>query len=369
MVSNDPLNNKRILITGACGTVGSELFRILLTGGQHHPLEVIGIDNSESSLFFMDQIYLKDKRSRFVLADTRDMEKVKRVMEGIDVVFHAAALKHVVLCERSPFEAVQTNIHGVRNIIQAAWENHVEKVIFTSSDKAVNPTNVMGTSKLMGERLITAANSNNYKSQTVFASTRFGNVLGSSGSVIPIFQKQIEKGGPVTLTDAGMTRFIMNIEQAARLVIDSAAIAKGGEVFITKMPVARIKDLAHVMIEELAPVYGRSPDDIDIIEIGVKPGEKLYEELMSHEETRRAVELENYFCVLPAFRGLYRDISYDYPNMVSKTVEDPYTSAEEPALSIDALREFLISNHLLDPANVEKDHPDRRYWPGDRKEN
>jgi FlaA1/EpsC-like NDP-sugar epimerase len=366
---NDPLENKRVLITGACGTVGSELFRILLNDGQYNPSEVIGIDNSESALFFMDQLYLNDQRARFVLADVRDIEKIKRIMNSIDIVFHAAALKHVVMCERSPFEAVQTNIHGVQNIIKASIENHVSKVIFTSSDKAVNPTNVMGTSKLMGERLITAANSNNFSNNTIFASTRFGNVLGSSGSVIPIFQKQIEKGGPVTLTDAGMTRFIMNIEAAARLVIDSAAIARGGEVFVTKMPVVRISDLAKVMIEELAPIYGRKPQDIKIIEIGVKPGEKIYEELMSLEETRRAVELDHYFSVLPAFRGLYQDIGYDYLNLLSDQVNDPYVSAHETPLDQGELKEFLLNSRLLDPNNVAKNHPDQRYWPGDRKGN
>lgn len=364
---SDPLDNKRILITGACGTVGSELFRILLTDGQYNPAEVIGIDNSESNLFFMDQTYLNDSRSRFVLADVRDIEKMKRVMDGIDIVFHAAALKHVVLCERSPFESVQTNIHGVQNIIKAAIANDVSKVIFTSSDKAVNPTNVMGTSKLMGERLITAANSNNFAKNSIFASTRFGNVLGSSGSVIPIFQKQIEKGGPVTLTDVGMTRFVMNIEAAARLVIDSAAIARGGEVFITKMPVIRISDLAEVMIQELAPFYGHEPDQIRITEIGVKPGEKLYEELMSMEETRRAVELDQYFSVLPAFRGLYQDITYDYKNLISEDVNDPYVSEQEAPLDKEQLKEFLLSNRLIDPNNVAKNHPDERYWPGDRK--
>lgn len=364
----DHIENKRILITGACGTVGAELFRILLTKGKYNPLEVIGIDNSESQLFFMDQIYLNDPRSRFVLADVRDNEKIRRVMEGIDIVFHAAALKHVVLCERSPFESVQTNIHGVQNIIESAMANHVSTVIFTSSDKAVNPTNVMGTSKLMGERLITAANSNNFSRSTIFASTRFGNVLGSSGSVIPIFQKQIEKGGPVTLTHADMTRFVMNIEAAAQLVIDSAAIARGGEVFITKMPVVRIKDLAEVMIEELAPVYNHNPRDIEVTQIGIKPGEKLYEELMSREETRRAVELADYFSVLPAFRGLYQDISYDYAQMVSDTVTNPYASSYEAPLEKEALKTFLKVNHLLDPGNVAQNHPDQRYWPGDRKE-
>jgi FlaA1/EpsC-like NDP-sugar epimerase len=360
------MTGKRILVTGACGTVGSALMDVLLKDSRYQPAEVIGMDNAESPLFFMDQAYLADSRARFVLADVRDMDKVRRVMEGIDVVFHAAALKHVVLCERSPFEAVQTNIHGVQNIVKAAVENHVARVIFTSSDKAVNPTNVMGTSKLMGERLITAANSNNFGEKTILASTRFGNVLGSSGSVIPIFQKQIEKGGPVTLTDAAMTRFVMNIETAVRLVIDSALIARGGEVFITKMPVVRIRDLARVMIHTLAPVYGYKPEDIEVVQIGVKPGEKLYEELMSLEETRRAVELRSYFCVLPAFRGLYRDITYDYPDMVSKIIDDPYVSTEEKALDPDALKDLLKSNGLLDPGRIMKNHPDQRYWPGDK---
>ncbi len=368
MTLNHYLKGKRILVTGACGTVGSELFRILCQTPEYEPKEIVGVDNNESSLFFMDQKYLNDDRTRFYLADIRDSTKISRIMKGIDIVFHAAALKHVVLCERSPFEAVQTNIHGVQNVIMAAIENHVEKVIFTSSDKAVNPTNVMGTSKLMGERLITAANSNNFANNTIFASTRFGNVLGSSGSVIPIFQKQIEKGGPVTLTDSNMTRFIMSIEEAARLVIDSASVAKGGEVFVTKMPVVKISDLAEVMINELAAEYGYKPDQIEITEIGVKPGEKLYEELMSHEETRRAVELDQYFTVLPAFRGLYKDISYEYKNIVSTNVTDPYISADEPPLSLDSLRHFLLSNRLLDLSRYGENHPDERYWPGDKKE-
>jgi FlaA1/EpsC-like NDP-sugar epimerase len=166
-----------------------------------------------------------------------------------------------------------------------------------------------------------------------------------------------------------MTRFIMNIEAAARLVIDSAAIARGGEVFVTKMPVVRISDLAKVMIEELAPIYGRKPQDIKIIEIGVKPGEKIYEELMSLEETRRAVELDHYFSVLPAFRGLYQDIGYDYLNLLSDQVNDPYVSAHETPLDQGELKEFLLNSRLLDPNNVAKNHPDQRYWPGDRKGN
>lgn len=363
----DYFKDKRILITGACGTVGSELFRLLFQDGAFQPAEVVGIDNNESSLFFLEQQYLEESRARFVIADVRDREKIRQVVKDIDIVFHTAALKHVVLCERSPFEAVQTNIHGVQNIIQAASENKVARVVFTSSDKAVNPTNVMGTSKLMGERLMTAANSKSSRSGTIFASVRFGNVLGSSGSVIPIFRKQIEKGGPVTLTDRDMTRFVMNIEQAARLVIDSAAIARGGEVFITKMPVVRIQDLATVMIEELAPEFGYDPDAIAVEQIGIKPGEKLYEELMSSEETRRAIEMDRFFAVLPAFRGLYREIDYDYPGLVSSEVDRPYISSEESHMSDEALRQFLRSSQLLQIKETHNGHPDRRYWPGDKK--
>jgi FlaA1/EpsC-like NDP-sugar epimerase len=366
MKNNSFLKGKRILVTGACGTVGSELVRQLLADNWDSK-EVIALDNNESELFFLEQRFLHDRRGTFYLADVRDRDKLVRKMKGIDVVFHAAAFKHVILCERSPYEAVQTNIMGVQNITYAATECGVEKVIFTSSDKAVNPTSVMGTSKLMGERLITAASSNLHVSEgPVFASTRFGNVLGSRGSVIPIFHAQIQKGGPVTLTHPDMTRFIMSIEEAVRLVIDSAALVRGGEVFITKMPVIRIKDLAEVMIEELAPQHGHDPKKIQIETIGIKPGEKMYEELMSSEETRRSMELARYFAVIPAFRGMYREIIYDYPDVVSETVSNPYNSADESCLTKDELREFLLRNSLLETRSIP--HPDQRYFPGEREE-
>ena len=351
---------KRVLVTGACGTVGSELTRQLLEN--YNALEVVGIDNNESELFFLEQKFSSYANNRFAVADIRDRDKITRMMHGIDIVFHTAALKHVVLCERSPFEAIQTNIIGVKNIINAAIACDVERVIFTSSDKAVNPTNVMGTSKLMGERIFTAANSNLRDSKTIFASTRFGNVLGSRGSVIPIFKEQIQKGGPITLTDPEMTRFIMSIREAVQLVINSAEIAHGGCVFITKMPVIRIKDLAEVMIEELAPVYGFSANDIKIKVIGTKPGEKMYEELMSQEETRRALELPKYFVVKPAFESLYRKIEYKYDDIISEEVTNPYHSSNEPKLSKSELKDFLISNRLLDEG-MDTKHPAERYWP------
>lgn len=362
---NSYFSGKSILVTGSCGTVGSELVRQLLTEADYAPSDVIGIDNNESALFFQDQLYLDDERARFFVGDIRDPHVLAQKMSGVDVVFHCAALKHVILCERSPEQAVQTNIVGVQNVITAAQQNGVEKVIFTSSDKAVNPTNVMGTTKLMGERLMTAANSNKRARGPMFASTRFGNVLGSNGSVIPIFHNQIAQGGPVTLTDKEMTRFVMSIEESVRLVIDSAIHAKGGEVFITKMPVVRIEDLANAMIMELAPLYGHAPDKIKLSEIGTKPGEKLYEELMSPEETRRAVELERYFSVLPAFRGIYHEIDYDYSDVTNETVTNPYVSAEEQPLSVEETRTLLKEYGLL---QTPEEETSSRYWPGDKEE-
>lgn len=342
------IQNKNILVTGACGTVGAELVKSLLSNDKYKPNSVVGIDNNESNLFFLDQLYLDDSRANFHLADIRDRDVLTRLMQDIDIVFHAAALKHVILCEGSPYEAVQTNIMGCQNIIDAAKSNNISKVIFTSSDKAVNPTNVMGTSKLMGERLMTAANGGSRKSKTVFASTRFGNVLGSNGSVIPIFKNQIKKGGPITLTDTEMTRFIMTVEESVRLVIDSADQAQGGEVFITKMPVLRIADLAKAMIEILSESYGYKTNDISINIIGSKPGEKLYEELMSDEETRRAVELDQYFSVLPAFRGLHSNVDYKYNNIINDIVDDPYVSSEAKLMTKDEIKMFLVDNNLLD---------------------
>lgn len=363
------LQDARVLVTGCCGTVGSELVRQLLLEDEFSPREVRGIDNRETELFFEDQRYLRDPRANFMLTDLRDPHAVVSAMDGCDVVFHTAALKHVVLCERSPFEAVQTNILGLQNVLLAARRVRPRVVLFTSSDKAVNPTNVMGTSKLMGERLMTAASGSMAGAGTVFASTRFGNVLGSSGSVIPIFRRQIAAGGPVTVTDSGMTRFVMSIADSVRMVLDSSALARGGEVFITKMPVVAIPDLAQVMIDELAAGFGHESERIGIETIGTKPGEKLYEELLSDEETRRSLELDRYFVVLPAFRGLQSDIDYTYPSLVSQTVEEAYTSAVQPPMSRGEIAEMLRRGGLLE----ERDSPipevtvAKRYWPGDKE--
>ena len=345
MSTTNPWVGKRVLITGVCGTVGRELLRQVIAKG---PRQVVGLDNNESELFFLGEEYRPHPEVQLYLGDTRDRDRLIQAMAGMEIVLHSAALKHVILCEQSPRDAVQTNILGVQNVIDAALAQNVERVLFTSSDKAVNPTNVMGTSKLMGERLMTAANAHRQGDGPIFASTRFGNVLGSRGSVIPLFRRQIAAGGPLTLTDPAMTRFIMTLEAAVHLVMESTFMAQGGEVFVTKMPVARIADLADVMIEELAPRHGYRPEQIEVRVVGSKAGEKLYEELMNDEETRRTVELPDYFVVLPAFKSVYQDITYGYPAMGPLGIARPYNSVQEPALDRAALRRYLLDHHLLE---------------------
>lgn len=344
--AQDVLRGKRVLITGACGTVGRQLTHRLLKDFAIGSL--VGLDHNESDLAFLEEEYRTAATNvRFLLADIRDPAALLRETRCIDVVFHTAGYKHVHVCERSPLEAIQTNVLGVQNLIQSALDNSVKRIVFTSSDKAVNPTNVMGTSKLMGERLITAAASDAVQGGGMFLSTRFGNVLGSRGSVISVFTEQIRKGGPVTLTDPAMTRFIMSLNEAVDLVIESVALGKSGDVLITKMPAIRIVDLAHVMIREYAPRFGYRPQDIGIVVVGPKPGEKLHEELMNEEETRRAIELERYYVVRPASTVHVKDDEPGYPGLLKETVVQPYNSRNVKPLSRTELLEFLRQTGLV----------------------
>ena len=334
---------KRVLITGICGTVGYELASLLLT--EHGIAEVIGIDHNENELAFRQQQLAAFGPVRVFLGDVRDAGMLVRRTRGIDVVFHTAACKHVDMCEISPMEAVQTNILGTQSVIEACLANGVQQVVFTSTDKAVNPTNVMGTSKLMGERLMTAA-AIQAGANSCFVSTRFGNVMGSRGSVIPIFRRQIRAGGPVTVTDPAMTRFIMSLRTAVRLVIESVGVGRSGDVVVTKMPAVRVIDLAEVMISECAPLCGRRPQDIPIEIIGTKPGEKTFEELVNDEEVRRALELSKYLVVRPALMPS-KDWKVDYPDVITFDVVKPYTSEAEPKLTKDQLAEILSQHGLL----------------------
>jgi FlaA1/EpsC-like NDP-sugar epimerase len=337
--------SKRVLVTGGAGSVGTELVRQLL----QHPIGMVRvIDNNESALFQTDERFRHDGRLETLLCDVRDEDEVNRAFSGIDFCFHAAALKHVPFCERSPFSAVQTNINGSQQVIRAALRNQLERVLITSSDKAVNPTNVMGTSKLMAERLFTAANMLSEGShRCIFSATRFGNVAGSAGSVIPLFERQIKEEAEVTLTDAGMTRFIMTLEQAAHLVIESMAIARGGEIFITKMRVVVIADLLRVMIRLIAPLYGYAPKSIRTKVIGPRPGEKMWEELNTDEEVRRTYELDDYLVVLPALRNYYQPISYTYAERKLKQSPKIYHSANDPPLSEAEIEKFLLLPGVL----------------------
>ncbi|RJR46504.1 MAG: polysaccharide biosynthesis protein [Deltaproteobacteria bacterium] len=338
--------DKTVLITGSAGTVGTEIVRQLVALA---PKELRILDNNESALFFQGNEYRHAGRVIPYLGDVRDDQKLANVTRGVDIIFHLAAFKHVGFAEYNPFEAVQTNILGVKHVAQAAQINHVSRVIFASSDKAVNPTNVMGTSKLMGERIFTAANIFHNNGSQIFSSVRFGNVLGSRGSVVPIFAKQILSGATVTVTDARMTRFVMTVQEAANLLLEAPFIACGGEVLVTKMLAMRIIDLAHAMIELLTARTGMDPGSIPIKFVGAMPGEKLYEELMTEEEVGRTKELPTMFAILPALRGYYQKIEYNYQNLLPE-VENrrPYISNLEIPMTIEEIKAYLEDYGILD---------------------
>jgi len=267
---------------------------------------------------------------RWLIGDVRDKERLGRAAEGIDFIFHAAALKHVPLCEYNPFEAVKTNVIGAQNVIEVAMEQNVGKLLVISTDKAVGPINVMGATKLLAERLTISANYYKGARGIVFSCVRFGNVLDSRGSVVPLFREQIAKGGPLMVTDPDMTRFVMDIPRAVELVLRAAEVAQGGEILVFKMPVLRVGDLAEAMIEELAPGYGYSPESIEVRITGRRPGEKSYEELMTEEEAASAYEVDDMFILAPEVR-----------EDAKKAPVSKYSSKDGPLLSKSEIRVML----------------------------
>lgn len=277
----DQLTGKTILVTGAGGSIGSEISRQIMRFG---PKKLLLLGHGENSIYSIVMELQKEVTSETelisIIADVQDRDRMFKIMNTYnpEVVYHAAAHKHVPLMEENPLEAVKNNIFGTKNVADAAHESGVKKFVMVSTDKAVNPPNVMGATKRFAEMLVQNLAK---RSDTKFAAVRFGNVLGSRGSVIPLFKKQIEAGGPITITDSRMTRYFMTIPEASRLVIQAGTLAKGGEVFVLDMgePV-KIVDLARNLIR----LSGYTELDIPIKEIGIRPGEKLYEELLNEDE-------------------------------------------------------------------------------------
>lgn len=284
-----------VLVTGGAGSVGRTVTEHLLES----EVNVVRIlDNNEPNLSEL-RSQLDDDRCRYLAGDIREKKRLDRAMEGIDYVIHAAAMKHVDISEYNPFEAVKTNVMGLQNVVDAAIESSAKRLVFTSSDKAVNPANTMGTTKLLGEKLVTAGNKYAGRSDLRLASVRFGNVIGSSQSVVPLFRRQIRNGGPVTLTDERMTRFFLTTAEMADLVIGALRHTKGGEVFLYDMVAMPIAELAEVMIEELAPEFGHDPKEIDIDVVGRRVGETLHEEVVTEREAARAVANDHLYAVPP----------------------------------------------------------------------
>lgn len=284
-------NDATILITGGTGSWGQTLTRKLLE--KFNPKEIIIFSRGELQQVLMQRKFNNNK-IRYIIGDVRDYEAVKFATTGVDYIFHLAALKHVPICEDQPQEAIKTNITGTNNIVNAAILNRVKKVIDVSTDKAVEPVNLYGMTKAVGEKVIIQANE--LTTETTFICIRGGNVMGSNGSVIPYFIEQIKNGGPVTITDLKMTRFFLTLEEAIELLFKAAQDSIGGETFVMNMPACFVKEIAEVLMEH----YGQ----VELKEIGGRPGEKLDEMLISKNESPLSYCYdENYYVILPTKRN------------------------------------------------------------------
>ncbi|MBI2612548.1 polysaccharide biosynthesis protein [Candidatus Kaiserbacteria bacterium] len=290
-------DGKIVIVTGGTGSIGSEIVRQLL---KTKAKQIRIYSRDEHKQHELKNELPEDKRLRYLIGDIRDKERTDLAFQGVDICFHAAALKHVPVCEYNPFEAVKTNIVGTQNIIEVALRNDLEKVLAISTDKAADPGSVLGASKLMMERLMTAANATVGPHRTRFASVRFGNVLGSRGSVIELWEKQIREDKAVTVTDAKATRFFMELSEAVELVFRALEHMQGGEIFVLKMkPSKRVIDVAKEFIRK----HGKGKR-MSIKMIGLRAGEKLHETLMTEDESASAVELKDMFVILPLARGV-----------------------------------------------------------------
>jgi UDP-glucose 4-epimerase len=324
------LNGRRILVTGGTGSFGHQITSSLL---EMAPKEVILFSNDEKQLYDMSMEHENDKVLKFVLGDVRDFMRLMEVTKGVDIVFHAAALKQVPMCENHPFDAVQTNIVGAYNVKMAAIRNDVKKVVSISTDKAVKPVNVMGMTKAVQERVMLS----NYvrNNGTKFVCVRYGNVVGSRGSVIPLFWSRIMRKQPLPVTDPKMTRFLLTLPEAIGLVFKATCETKDNEIYVKKMPSCEMADLAAVMGEELG---GKSDYPVELT--GVRPGEKIHETLVSEEEMYRAEETEDNYIIHPW--GKLKE-----PKISGKVQE--YTSFNTRRMSRAELKELLSKTGWLSP--------------------
>ena len=326
--------NKKILITGGTGSLGTALTKRLLKT----EVDVIRIFSRDEWKQIQMQDQLNNKKLRFLIGDVRDKERLSRAMEDIDIVFHAAALKHVPVAEYNPFEAIKTNVLGAQNVIESALDNKVSRVIAIGTDKAVSPLNTYGATKLLMERMMTAANFFKGKHKTDFLCVRYGNVLGSRGSVLPKFLEQIKNGQRLTITDPKMTRFNITMKQAIDLIFRAVNDGKSGEVFVPKLKAYTLDEFKNAIIE-LTKYNGV------IQKIQVRPGEKFHETLISQDEIAYTYESNNdYIIRSPGVENL-SDIKSRNLKRVKFT--GPYSSDKAPAISKNELKQIIQSEKLL----------------------
>jgi len=306
--------NKKVLITGGTGSLGRALTKRLLA----EKVDVIRIFSRNENKQVTMQSEFHDDRLRFLIGDIRDLSRLQRALDGIDIVFHAAALKHVPVIEYNPFEAINTNVIGSRNVVEACLSENVDRVIGVGTDKAVSPLNTYGATKLLMEKLfVTASNYLSDKNKTKFISLRYGNVLGSSGSVIPKFIEQIKSNKKITITDPGMTRFSITMDEALDFILDSTISGHGSEVFIPKLRSYKIDDVK-IVLQELLGNTGEE-------KIPVRQGEKFHETLINVDETRTSLESESKYIILQN-KLSDQEINEGYPGFKRMILSKPYSS-------------------------------------------
>ncbi|MEA2426352.1 MAG: UDP-N-acetylglucosamine 4,6-dehydratase/5-epimerase [Thermoleophilaceae bacterium] len=319
------LAGKTVLVTGGTGSFGTKFIETVLAG--HNPKAVRVFSRDELKQSELQRRFADDDRLRYLLGDIRDLPRLVRATRGVDVIVHAAALKQVPACEYNPFEAVQTNIIGAENVVSAAIENEVPVTIALSTDKAVNPVNLYGATKLCEEKITVQGNAYSADSPSRFAVVRYGNVVGSRGSVVPLFKAQAETGA-ITITHPDMTRFWITLEQSVELVLEAIETVGGGEVIIPKIPSMKVTDLA----EALAP-------GIEQKVIGIRPGEKLHELLVTEDESRHTYETPSRFVILP-----------EYPSWELKPVDGGELLPQGFCYSSDNNTEWLNVDQLIELA-------------------